>query len=120
MTERERLLDMLARVHSGDAWHGPSVMASIDGVDAARASARPLAGTHSIWEIAHHGVAWGREVTGRAGGKEPTTPADGDWPATGTGDDAWNETRAALESSYRDLAAAVSGLPDAAFERPVG
>lgn len=120
MTERERLLDMLARVHSGDAWHGPSVMASIDGVDVARASARPLAGTHSIWEIARHVVAWRREVTARVRGKEPTPPDDGDWPATGSGDDAWNETKAALESSYRDLAAAVSALPDAGLERPVG
>ena len=58
MTERERLLDMMARVHSGDPWHGPPVMASLDGIDAPRASAHPLAGTHSIWEIAQHVIAW--------------------------------------------------------------
>ena len=75
MTERERVLDMLARVHSGDPWHGPSVMASLDGIDAVRASAHPLAGTHSIWEIAQHVIAWRREVTARLRGKAPSTPA---------------------------------------------
>ena len=78
MTERERVLDMLARVHSGDPWHGPSVMASLDGIDAARASAHPLAGTRSIWEIAQHVIAWRREVTARLRGKAPSTPAAGD------------------------------------------
>ena len=91
MTERERVLDMLARVHSGDPWHGPSVMASLDGIDAVRASAHPLAGTHSIWEIAQHVIAWRREVTARLRGKAPSTPTAGDWPAPRTTEPAWAE-----------------------------
>ena len=120
MTERERLLDMMARVHSGDSWHGPPVMASLDGIDAGRASAHPLAGTHSIWEIAQHVIAWRREVAARLRGKPPSTPAPGDWPATGTGEPAWAETKAALDASHRELMAAVADLGDAALEHPVG
>ena len=120
MTERERVLDMLARVHSGDPWHGPSVMASLDGIDAVRASARPLPETHSIWEIAQHVIAWRREVAARLRGKPPSTPTSGDWPAPGTGGPAWAETKAALEASHRELVAAVADLADAALERPVG
>ena len=120
MTERERVLDMLARVHSGDAWHGPSVMASLEGIDAARASAHPLTNGHSIWEMVLHVIAWRREVAARLRGKEPTTPADGDWPAAGTGEHAWADTKAALETSHRDLVAAVSALTDGALEQPVG
>jgi uncharacterized damage-inducible protein DinB len=120
MTERERVLDMLARMHDGDAWHGPSVMASLEGIDAARASAHPLSGTHSIWEIARHVIAWRREVAARLRGKEPTTPADGDWPAAGADDDAWAGTKEALEASHRDLVGAVSALSDAALEQAVG
>jgi len=112
MTERERVLDMLARVHSGDPWHGPSVMASLDGIDAVRASARPLPETHSIWEIAQHVIAWRREVAARLRGKPPSTPASGDWPAPGTGGPAWAETKAALDASHRELMAVVADLDD--------
>jgi uncharacterized damage-inducible protein DinB len=120
MTERERLLDMMARVHFGDPWHGPSVMASLDGIDAVRASAHPLEGTHSIWEIAQHVVAWRREVAARLRGKAPSTPAAGDWPAPGTGEPAWAETKATLEASHRELMGAVADLADAGLEHPVG
>ncbi len=120
MTERERLLDMMARVHSGDPWHGPPVMASLDGIDAVHASAHPLAGTHSIWEIAQHVIAWRREVAARLRGKPPSTPSPGDWPAPGTGAPAWAETKAALDASHRELMAAVADLGDAALEHPVG
>ena len=120
MTERERLLDMMARVHSGDPWHGPPVMASLDGIDAPRASAHPLAGTHSIWEIAQHVIAWRREVAARLRGKPPSTPAPGDWPAPGTTEPAWAETKAALDASHRELMAVVADLDDAALEQPVG
>jgi uncharacterized damage-inducible protein DinB len=120
MTERERLLDMMASVHSGDPWHGPPVMASLDGIDAPRASAHPLKGTHSIWEIAQHVIAWRREVAARLRGKPPSTPAPGDWPAPGTGEPAWAETKAELDASHRELVAAVANLDDAALEHPVG
>ena len=120
MTERERLLDMMARVHSGDPWHGPPVMASLDGIDAPRASAHPLAGTHSIWEIAQHVIAWRREVAARLRGKPPSTPAPGDWPAPGTTEPAWAETKAALDASHRELVAAVADLDESALEHPVG
>src|SRR4051812_8994557 len=51
MKERERLLDMLDRMHDGDAWHGPSVMNIVRTLPAADAEARPLAGAHTIGEI---------------------------------------------------------------------
>lgn len=120
MTERERLLDMIGRLHSGDAWHGPSVMATLEGIDAARASTHPLPGAHGIWEIALHVIAWRREVAARVRGKAPSLPEDGDWPTPGIDERAWTETKAALDASHRELVALISSLPDAALERPVG
>jgi uncharacterized damage-inducible protein DinB len=119
-TERNRLLDMMARIHSGDAWHGPSVMAALDGVDAARASAHPLRDAHSIWEIALHVIGWRREVAARARGKAPSLPEEGDWPTPGVDEAAWTATKAALDASHHELVTLVSDLPDDALERPVG
>jgi uncharacterized damage-inducible protein DinB len=121
MTERDRLLDMLARVHSGDAWHGPSVMAALDGVDAERAAAHPLPDVHSIWEIALHVTAWRHEVAGRVRGKAPSVPAEGDWPPLPGRDESWwTTTRAALDASHRELMLLVEQLPDEALEQRIG
>ena len=75
MTRREQVLDMLARVHSGDPWHGPSLMASLDGIDAARAIGAPAGRDAQHLELAQHVIAWRREVAARLRGKAPSTPA---------------------------------------------
>jgi uncharacterized damage-inducible protein DinB len=120
MSERSRLVDLMRRVHDGDAWHGPSVMTSIDGVDAAAARRRPIAAGHTIWEIALHIVGWRQEVTARLSGKAPTLPEIGDWPSVPDDDRWWPEVGELLESSHRALVAAVEVLADADLERPVG
>jgi uncharacterized damage-inducible protein DinB len=121
MTERDRLLDLLRRLHSGSAWHGPSVMEAVSGIDHQRAASRPFAGAHSIWEIALHIAAWRGEVTARLGGKRPGAPAQGDWPAvTDAGPEAWHRTHDALQESHSALVAKVRTLSDADLERRVG
>jgi len=58
MKEVERIADQLRQAFEGDAWHGPSVREVLDGVSAQRASKRPIAGAHTIWEVVHHIHAW--------------------------------------------------------------
>ena len=48
------IIDDLERGFNGDAWHGPPLCKVLDGVTADRASARPIPGGHSIWEIVAH------------------------------------------------------------------
>lgn len=121
MTERERLLDMLGRVHDGDAWHGPSVMSVITGVNAREAAARPLQDGHSVQEIARHIAAWRHEVTERLGGKAPSMPAEGDWPGSPAADEAeWKKTLAELDRSHAELRRAIEALPDSRWEEMVG
>jgi uncharacterized damage-inducible protein DinB len=120
MSERERLVDLLRRVHDGDAWHGPSVMAALEGVDAAAARARPVAGAHSIWELALHIVAWRHEVEQRLAGKVPGLPAEGDWPPVPDVDEGWGGTAGLLEASHESIVSAVHALGDDAFDREVG
>jgi uncharacterized damage-inducible protein DinB len=118
MKERERLLDMLDRMHDGDAWHGPSVMNIVRTLPAADAEARPLAGAHTIGEIARHVVGWRDEVRERMGGKAPALPACGDWPPPSAG--GWTATLADLDRSHRQLRDAIVELPQSRWDAMVG
>jgi uncharacterized damage-inducible protein DinB len=120
MREVDRLVDLLQRAHDGDAWHGPSVAAALDGVDAVVARARPIASAHTIWETALHILAWRREVEQRLGGKAPTLPEHGDWPVVPSDDGEWARVIEDLHASHRALVAEVKRLADADLERPVG
>src|SRR6476646_940861 len=108
MTDRERLLEMLDRVHDGDAWHGPSVMSIVRGVAASDAEARPMEHAHTIGEIARHVVGWRDEVRERLPGKTAALPACGDWPGPSAG--GWNATLAELDRSHRQLREAIVAL----------
>jgi uncharacterized damage-inducible protein DinB len=118
MNERERLLEMLDRVHDGDAWHGPSVMSIVRGVTAANAETRPMAAAHTIGEIARHIVGWRDEVRERLAGKEPGLPACGDWPAPSAG--GWTATLAELDRSHRQLREAIVALPASQWDALIG
>ena len=120
MSERDRIVDLLRRVHDGDAWHGPSVMSALEGVDAALARARPIASAHSIWETALHIVAWRHEVERRLAGGTPALPAEGDWPPVPAEDAAWSEVAGKLQASHESAVAAIGAIGDAELERVVG
>ena len=77
----DSLRDELRRSLHGPAWHGPSLLEALDDVSPREAQARPLAGAHSIAELAFHALAWVEEVTRRLDGSAPSLPARGDWPS---------------------------------------
>jgi hypothetical protein len=56
--EVQRIADQLDRAVNGPAWHGPSILELVRGVDVKAASARPIADAHSIWELVAHSAAW--------------------------------------------------------------
>jgi uncharacterized damage-inducible protein DinB len=118
MPERERLLEMLDRMHDGDAWHGPSVMSVVRKVTPAQADDRPVAGGHTIGEIARHVAGWRDEVRERLQGKAPSLPACGDWPPESEG--GWPATLAELERSHRDLRLAIAAMRPELWEAAVG
>ena len=79
-TELERLEEQLRLSFEGEAWHGPSVLDALDGVTADVASAHPIAGAHSIWELVLHLSGTYRLVLGRLDGDARPLRADEDWP----------------------------------------
>jgi hypothetical protein len=118
----EELVDDLRRALDGDPWHGSSLAALLRGCTATEATHTSIEGVHSIWAIVLHLTAWTDEVRLRLGGKSPSTPPQGDWPAVPTRatDAAWRGARSRLTSAHRALEAAVLELPPRRLDHLVG
>ena len=120
MTTAE-LADLLKHAWDGDPWHGPSLSAVVQRLDARTAAARTLADRHSAWELVRHVAAWTGEVERRLGGALAGEPAEGDWPPVGdTSDAAWRAAVDALAAANRSLIEAVSRQPDSRWSERVG
>ena len=117
--ESDRIIDELNRAIEGDPWHGDPIARILDGVNAARASARPLAAAHSIWEIVRHLTAWTNEVGRRLAGHPAAVPEEGDWPASaGTDEAAWRGDLSRLFEAHHRLVASIASYSDAALAEP--
>ena len=117
-TELQRMAGLLDRAGGGDAWHGPSVAAVFSTLTASQASVRPVAGAHTIWELALHIAVWNRVVARRLGGEtvEPS-PAE-DWPPPGAeaDDDAWERTLTDLRDARATLRTAILAFDERRLE----
>jgi uncharacterized damage-inducible protein DinB len=112
--ERARIIQDLKLGFSGDAWHGPSLCKVLDGVTAEMASARPVPGGHSIWEIVAHLAAWD-DVIGRRifESRAILAPDSGDFPpVTETGAAAWSNALSELHRQHARLVEIVTNLDD--------
>jgi hypothetical protein len=120
-SESIRIADQLRRAFYGEAWHGPSVREVLEGVTAAGASARPLAGAHSIWELAVHIEAWVRaslEATDGVAMPWPI-PVEMDWPPIGEGSSAWTEAKGRLFAAAEQFAKTVETFSAARLRETV-
>jgi hypothetical protein len=119
--ETTRFADQLERAFRGGAWHGPSLDEALDGVDVATAGARPVAGAHSIAEIAGHVAFWIDAAHRRMKGEELTNvPPEVDFPPDGAkSEEAWRATLANLEQAHRRLHGALLALDDSQLDGAV-
>jgi uncharacterized damage-inducible protein DinB len=122
MTEIERLVDLMRRIHNGDPWHGSSTLDLLEGVTAKQAAAKPVPGAHAIWEIVGHLIGYHVEVRRRLLEGNPREPDEGDWPppVKDTSDGAWKKTIDRFGRSYEDLLKTVSELPASRLEENMG
>ena len=119
MSEITRIIDEFAREHEGDPWHGSPLLTILEGVDAAQAARRPIAGAHSIWELVLHVTGWKNEVGRRATGAPAGEPAEGDWPDVGDPTPArWKAALERLNDAHRKLITAIQALPEAQLYEP--
>ncbi|HEX8773945.1 MAG TPA: DinB family protein [Pyrinomonadaceae bacterium] len=120
MREVERIKDQLRRAFEGPAWHGPSLKELVADITAEKASARPLAGAHSIWEIVLHIAAWDEGVRRRLAGDRAELSKEEDWPPVrDTSEAAWREALAVLERNNQGLRAALDNFDEARLGEPI-
>ena len=119
-SELERLEDQLKRSFEGGAWHGPSVLETLEDVTPEAAVAHPLPGANSIWELVLHLAATYRLVLRRLEGNEtPLTPAE-DWPPVPVAAESnWQDAIRSLKQLNQQLRSAVLAFSAAQLDQPL-
>lgn len=120
VSEVERIRDQFHRAFEGDAWHGPPVLALLNGITAQQAAAHPIPGAHSIWELTLHILAWERACKRRLEGDPAQLTSEEDWQSfNDTSEAAWENTRQQLIDNHRALLAAIAKLDDSRLNEPI-
>jgi uncharacterized damage-inducible protein DinB len=119
-SESARIAEQLRRAFDGDAWHGPSVVDLIEGIDAATASAKPLPNVHSIWELLLHIAVWDAVACRRLAGEKIQPEGTANFPVvpkpTAT---AWRQAVARAKRTHNVLVKTVSALSEARLRERV-
>src|SRR4051812_25972309 len=120
---RATILVALRELYKGPAWHGPSVLASLRGVDAELASRRPAPGRNTIWELVLH-LTHARYLLMRRLDAEPIARFPRKlrkawWPiaANDSDESAWRSGVELLDTYQNLLIASVERAPAARFTR---
>jgi uncharacterized damage-inducible protein DinB len=117
MSRASSLANRIERTVSGPMWHGPALIDLLDGVPHQRATAHPIAGGHSIWEIVRHITAWTDIARRRIGGEKFDPTPEQDWPpAQDETPDAWARAVERMAVSHSELATATRQLQDAQLD----
>jgi uncharacterized damage-inducible protein DinB len=115
-----RLENQLRLSFEGAAWHGPSVLETLDGVTAEAAYEHPITGAHSIWELVLHISAGYRLVLRRLEGDGRQLTPEEDWPPVGKSTPAaWQETIRVLKELNGDLRRAVLNFDPDRLDEPL-
>jgi uncharacterized damage-inducible protein DinB len=113
MAEINRIKDQLERALKGPAWHGPSILEVLSDVNHSLAASVPMEGTHSIWEILLHIIAWIKIGRIRINGEMTPEQIDPqiDWPPIeSVNEEAWLRVKDQLQEEYSKLMNDISRL----------
>jgi uncharacterized damage-inducible protein DinB len=118
--ETTRIADQLRRAFEGEAWHGPAVLAILEGVGAAEAAGRPVPGGHSFWELVLHIATWDDVVRRRLEGERAASlSAEQDWLRAEAGEDAWEAAKRRLVQNHERLRLAIEAFDDRRLDETV-
>lgn len=120
ISEVDRIRDQFRRAFEGEAWHGPSVLALLEGITAPQAAAHPIPGAHSIWELTLHIAAWERAILRRLKGDPAQLNDAEDWQAIdGTSEAAWEQTKQHLIENHRELMEAIATVDESRLNESI-
>jgi uncharacterized damage-inducible protein DinB len=120
--ETQRISTQLRQAFDGNAWHGPSVSEILRDVTCEIATARPIPGVHSIWEIVMHLIAIQRIILRRLDGDSTAinVPQPEEWPAvTEESEAAWQKTLLELHAGDCLLRTRIENFPDDRLDEPL-
>ena len=115
MTDPKFLAVQIRNTVTGPMWHGPAIKEALEGLTYVAANSRPVAGAHSIWELALHIASWADIARTRLGPTAMRDPVRSkDWPPVPNPSPAtWRQSVEQVEASYDALATQVASLtPD--------
>ena len=120
VSEVDRIREQFRRAFEGEAWHGPSVLAILNGVTAQQAAAHPIPGAHSIWELTQHIAAWERACLRRLNGDPAQLSDEEDWqPINDTSEASWESTKQQLVDTHRELLDAIANVDESRLNEPI-
>lgn len=112
--ETRRIATELRLLYGGTSWLGPSIQALIGDVDEERARSRPIANSHTIWELVRHMAAWlkiARDRLSATSVRDAT--ADENWPSM---DGTWEDAKSHLADEVAALEQTILKFPDERLE----
>ena len=119
MSEIGRIADLLEETFEGTPYYGPSVLGTLEKVNAEVAARRPRWSAHSIWDLVAHLTAeldYARAVVqGTAG---PWVEGETTWPPiSDTSEAAWQGAMEGLKRANRALVRAVRQLDESVLDQ---
>ena len=113
-----RILNHYDDVLNGDAWHGDPVWKILEGIPAETAAARPLGGTHTIWEIVSHMTFWEGVVTKRLAGERAGLVEELNFPPMPEAtEENWHKTLDEFRASNHTFREALAKLDPAKLDQ---
>ena len=120
MSEVDRIRDQFRRAFDGEAWHGPAVMALLNGITAAQAAEHPIRGAHSIWDLTLHIRAWEGACLRRLNGDPAQLTDQEDWePVNDFSKSSWEQTKRNLRDTHERLLDAIGAVDDSRLDQPI-
>lgn len=118
MSELNRILKHYDGVLDGDAWHGDAIWEILEAIPAQTAAARPLPGTHTIWELVSHMTFWEGVVTKRLAGLRAGLVEELNFPPTPAAtEENWQKTLGEFRASNHAFREALANLDPAKLEQ---
>lgn len=120
MSEQKELATILQNIHSGDAWHGPSLHELLADITPEQAAARRIPGVHTIYELVRHISAWEKVFTRRLEGEAVTEPEEGDFPTISEAStEAWRQAQEDFDVAHSRLINRIEEMNSSDLDRQV-
>jgi len=111
MDSLEAIARQMRHAVEGDAWHGAALLEILADVHVATAMARPIRGTHTIWEIVLHLAGTQDLMLRRLRGDATALTDEEDWPPIiKASEEAWLATVDAFFAGEKHLREGVEAL----------